>query len=153
MKALSALLILAVSLPAWSKDYKKTEDIINIILGEKEKAEEKQAGPPEEKKPGADKKKAGKEASKPSAEDPAQILVKNGIRLYNSGLYDGSLASFQEVVNNHPDSPLKDQARIWSENSDSPVQVRRGHKQFLGRPRRFGRIPRRDFSQRRIIRL
>jgi len=114
MKALSALLILAVSLPAWSKDYKKTEDIINIILGEKENTETQPAVQPEDKKPGADKKKAGKEASKPSAEDPAQVLVKNGIRLYNSGLYDGALASFQEVVNNHPDSPLKDQARIWS---------------------------------------
>ena len=112
MKKSIIILALAMALPAFARDYKTTEDIINIILSEKETLLVK---PPvqEEQKKKPDKKKTADEAGKPSAEDPAQVLLKNGIRLYNSALYDQSMSDFDNVIKNYSDSPLRDQARIW----------------------------------------
>jgi TolA-binding protein len=106
------VLSLLMALTAHARDYKKTEDILNIILSEKETSGQKTEAPQQQPGP-APKPTKGTEGSKPSAEDPAQVLLKNGIRLYSSGLHDQALASFDEVVQKHGDSPLRDQARIW----------------------------------------
>jgi TolA-binding protein len=43
-----------------------------------------------------------------------EILLKTGIQIYESGLYDHSLLRFNDIIKNFPTSKFLDSARMWA---------------------------------------
>ena len=110
-------MVLIIAVSAQAKDYKKTEDIINIILSEKYESIPSESGNENRAKAGSGTEKdrdTVKRTSQPSALDPAHILLKNGITFYTSGMPDNALQQFQELQKTFPQSPYIDQSRIWT---------------------------------------
>ncbi|MCP4130681.1 MAG: tetratricopeptide repeat protein [bacterium] len=113
------LLLLVVSLPLYSKDFNKTENIIDTILRESPKGSKGKKGvsgraaeqgkKPVEKK----KKKEKKEKASLSMSSPDEILLKTGISLYNSGMYSEALKRFEEINKSYSGSRYIDSARVW----------------------------------------
>ncbi len=114
---LVCILVISAVLPAASRNYKETEDIIKSILQQspdrdKTKIETGTTEPPdkiEEKKP---------EETMPVEEGTttptvAEVTLKNGIELYRSELFEHSRKAFDELINKYPSSPFVDTARIW----------------------------------------
>jgi TolA-binding protein len=104
-------------LPLYSKDFNKTEEIINTLLKSQEErekapmkvpavAEKSRKKPVKEEKDEADKKPAGMSS-------PDEILLKTGIQLYNSDLFDYAEDKFRELARDYPRSPYLDSSRIW----------------------------------------
>lgn len=102
-----------------AKDYKETEDIINIILSEKNPAVTIKNIPQETDAIAETsvKEKKAKNVSKPSASDPAYVFLKNGITYYNNSMFGNALAQFSELTKEFPQSQLVDQANVWKGKS------------------------------------
>lgn len=116
-----ALLAVAVTLyavlPGTARNYKETEDIIKSILQQSPGSEkktgtradaEKSSDTTEDDKTGGNKKTSI--STTPSA---AEVNLKNGIELYQSGLFTHSRRAFDELITKYPTSPFVDTARIW----------------------------------------
>lgn len=126
MKRLIIILILLITFPLYSKDYHKTEEIINIILNEesnsknkndKQSAEIKDVKPSgSEAKKDTDKKDDDKETkdknSAMSGKD--EVLLKTGIQLYENGLYEHSLIRFTDLIKNYPSSKFINSSRMFA---------------------------------------
>lgn len=114
------IIILCVEFPLFSRDYKKTEEMITSILTEEsdnrnrtEKSDEtKDVQPGMELEDSVDKKHDQKK--NPVMNDMDGVLLKNGIQLYNSGMMESSLAAFNDLLSNYPASIFSDNARIWA---------------------------------------
>ena len=124
------LIFLLIGNIAYSKDYHRTQEIINSILAEEsdesnkkpdqstEQSTEQTIDKPEEKtdKSNRDRPKNNQGAQKKndamSGKD--EVLLKTAIQFYESGLFDHSLARFEELIKNHPTSPFVNNARIWT---------------------------------------
>ncbi len=121
--------VTAVSVFGETRDYKKTEDVINRILDRTDAVQEKSQtegvqqkdlseqvngdsdDSAEESKPEQSAPKSARGRSGPSAAETA--LLKSGIEFYESGLFDNSLKAFDELLTNYPLSSYADSARIW----------------------------------------
>ena len=116
------IIFLLISNLAYSKDYHRTEEIINSILAEENDESYKKIDPPIDKqeenrgKNTKDKSQnnqgAAKKNSAMSGKD--EVLLKTGIQFYESGLFDHSLARFEDLIKNYPSSPFVNNARIWA---------------------------------------
>lgn len=117
IKTCCTLTAVLLVLPLYSKDFNKTEEIINTLLKTREETEHvpakspvitKKTGkrPVEEKEEKADEKPAGMSS-------PDEVLLKTGIQLYNSNLLDHAEEKFRELVREYPRSPYLDNSRIW----------------------------------------
>ncbi len=125
MKKLIIITLLLITVPSYSKDYHKTEEMINSILTEEnssnKKAEavetvkdEKTAGTESEKQNDA-KKTEEEDAKKNSAmTGKDEVLLKTGIQLYENGLLDHSIARFTDLIKNYPSSPFLNNARMFA---------------------------------------
>jgi TolA-binding protein len=111
------LTLIVLVLPLYSKDFNKTEEMINTLLKSQEErekapvkvpavAEKSRQEPVKEEKDEADKKPAGMSS-------PDEILLKTGIQLYNSDLFDYAEDKFRELARDYPRSPYLDSSRIW----------------------------------------
>lgn len=127
MKKLIIISLLLLAVPSYSKDYHKTEDMINSILTEENSSNNKKTVPAEtvqdEKTAGTenekqkDKNKADDEDSKnknSAMTGKDEVLLKTGIQLYESSLLDHSLARFTDLIKNYPSSPFLSNARMFA---------------------------------------
>ncbi|HOP30567.1 MAG TPA: tetratricopeptide repeat protein [Spirochaetota bacterium] len=132
MKKLFIFALLLLSTNLYTKDFHKTEEMINSILNEEsepaskgennqkdstpisgETTEINQNG--NESKPGNQSEEQTEEISKkPVMTGNDEILLKTGIQLYESGLYDNSLIRFNDIIKNFPNSKFIDSARMWA---------------------------------------
>ena len=115
-----ALILICIQFPLYSRDYKKTEDMIKTILTEE--SEDKNISGESQNtdiQPGSETQDQEKEnedenRKKQSMSGKDAILLKNGIDLYNSGMFDSSMASFNDLLTNYSGSSFADNARIWA---------------------------------------
>lgn len=121
MKKLITISLLLIIIPLYSKDYHKTEEMINSILTEETTSNTKKTEPaitdPNNKiaETEKDKDKTEDEAAKNSAmSGKDEVLLKTGIQLYESGLLDHSLVRFTELTKNYPSSKFIDSARMFA---------------------------------------
>ena len=117
-------LIIACSFSVQSKDFNKTEEMIDTILSEESGSAVKQDKEQTEQQAGDeaavttggetgtqdDAASAGKNTM--SGKD--ESIYKIAIQLYNTGYYDHSLAKFNEIISNHGDSKFLDNAHVWA---------------------------------------
>lgn len=129
------LLILLLSVTAtYAKDFHKTEDMIDTILKEEsESSSVKKENPPAGENISGENSSAEKEKAAGEEKDETQpadneeqpvkntamsgndeILLKTGIQLYESGMYDHALVRFNDIIKNFPTSKFIDSARMWS---------------------------------------
>jgi len=132
VKKIFILIFILIITYGYSKDFQKTEEIINSILKEEgetagskdnistenqsqiEKSTEKEQGVED-----TNNEKTGDAATEESAKKTAmsgndEILLKTGIQLYESGLYEHSLQRFNDILKNFPSSRFIDSAKMWS---------------------------------------
>ena len=121
MKKLITISLLLIIVPLYSKDYHKTEEMINSILTEETTANTKKNEPavtdPNNKiaETEKEKDKTEDEAAKNSAmSGKDEVLLKTGIQLYESGLLDHSLVRFTDLIKNYPTSKFIDSARMFA---------------------------------------
>ena len=125
MKKITFILLMILLSPLYSKDYQKTVEMIKSILKEESDTENyktKQIQNKEDEKKTGDAQKddnktkdddAGKnKKNEMSGND--EILLKTGIQLYESGLFDHSLVKFNDLIKNHPSSKFINNARMWA---------------------------------------
>lgn len=123
MKKLITILLIFSVLPLYSKDYQKTEEMINSILAEENSDADKKTDPennPTDKKSGettnTENKETGEEKKNQnnamSGKD--EVLLKTGIQLYESGLIDHSILRFNDLIKNYTSSPFVNNARMWA---------------------------------------
>jgi len=122
MKKLITIFLIFCILPVFSKDYQKTEEMINSILTEEKSTENKKTETiitvPDDKSAdknnGQDKKADEESKNKNSAmSGNDEVLLKTGIQLYESGLLDHSILRFNDLIKNFPSSPFMNNARMW----------------------------------------
>jgi TolA-binding protein len=121
MKKLITISLLLIIVPLYSKDYHKTEEMINSILTEETSADAKKT---ESAVTDPINKIAENEKEKDKTEDEAaknsamsgkdEVLLKTGIQLYESGLLDHSLVRFTDLIKNYPASKFIDSARMFA---------------------------------------
>jgi len=123
-RSLLTLLIIISSLSVQSKDFNKTEEMIDTILSEesgsavkqeKEQTEQQagdEAAVTVEDETGAKDDAASSGKNTMSGKD--ESIYKTAIQLYNTGYYDHSLAKFNEIISNHGDSKFLDNAHVWA---------------------------------------
>lgn len=121
MKKLITISLLLIIVPLYSKDYHKTEEMINSILTEETTANTKKTEPavtdPNNKiaETEKEKDKTEDESAKNSAmSGKDEVLLKTGIQLYESGLLDHSLVRFTDLIKNYPASKFIDSARMFA---------------------------------------
>jgi outer membrane protein assembly factor BamD (BamD/ComL family) len=123
MKKFITIFLLIFIVPLYSKDYHKTEEMINSILAEEKntgiKKAEQNLNVPDDKTSEKDKendKTAGEnDKNKNSAMlGKDEVLLKTGIQLYESGLLDHSLIRFKDLIKNYPSSPFLSNARMFA---------------------------------------
>ncbi len=130
MKKLIILFLLLLIIPLYSKDYHKTEDMINSILTEEKNPDNKKVTPEtikpsddktpdneKEKENGNEKDKTGDDESKnknSAMSGNDEVLLKTGIQLYESGLIDHSLARFTDLIKTYPSSKFINSARMFA---------------------------------------
>lgn len=132
MKKLLIIILLFFITDTYAKDFHKTEEMINSILKEdtntsvkeekslqenkaqSEKTTEKEQTGEEKKNEGAAENIAEETAKKTAISGNDEILLKTGIQLYESGLYDHSLLRFNDIIKNYPSSKFIDSARMWA---------------------------------------
>lgn len=132
MKKVFIIVLLLILTNGYSKDFHKTEEMINSILKEdSDSSEKKEKILPEEKSSTETtpvEKQSGEEIKneKPVENDTEEtakrtamsgndeILLKTGIQLYESGLYEHSLLRFNDIIKNFPTSKFIDSARMWA---------------------------------------
>jgi len=120
MKTITITFFILLVIPLYSKDYHKTEEIINSILTEEKNPDNKKQtitvpdGNIAEKD--IDNKKNDDETKNKnnamSGKD--EVLLKTGIQLYESGLLDHSLARFNDLIKNYPSSAFINNARMFA---------------------------------------
>ena len=119
------IIFLLISSVVYSKDYHKTQEIINSILAEESDESNKKIDTqidkpidkPEEnkttnKKPQNNQNTAQKNNAAMSGKD--EVLLKTGIQFYESGLFDHALSRFEDLIKNYPSSPFVNNARMWT---------------------------------------
>jgi len=127
MKKLIIISLLLLALPLYSKDYHKTEEMINSILSEENASNGRNTATSEtvhDEKTPANENEKQKEKSKADDDDSKnknsamtgkdEVLLKTGIQLYESGLLDHSLARFNDLIKNYPASPFLSNARMFA---------------------------------------
>jgi TolA-binding protein len=122
MKKLTALLLVFIVTSAYSKDYHKTEEMINSILaeetgtvGKKPEPETAVPGDRQDKMNNPDKAADEENKNKNNAmSGKDEVLLKTGIQLYESGLLDHSIVRFNDLIKNYPSSPFMNNARMWA---------------------------------------
>ncbi len=132
MKKIFTIILLLIITSGYSKDFHKTEEMINSILKEDgDSSEKKEILLPDEKsstETTPEKKQSNEEiknekpvendteetAKKTAMSGNDEILLKTGIQLYESGLYDHSLLRFNDIIKNFPTSRFIDSARMWA---------------------------------------
>jgi len=105
--------ILSLSYPAESRNYKETEDIIKSILQQSPSKEKKSSPSPSEKTSDDTASSDREDATKGSSVSVDEVMLKNGIDLFNSGLFEHSRKAFDDLISKSPSSPFVDTARIW----------------------------------------
>ncbi|MCL1865205.1 MAG: tetratricopeptide repeat protein [Spirochaetes bacterium] len=116
------IILLLISNAAYSKDYHRTEEIINSILAEESDESNKKIEQPKTKpeenagKNNKDKPKNNQDTAKKNSamSGKDEVLLKTGIQFYESGLFDHSLARFEDLIKNYPSSPFVNNARMWT---------------------------------------
>lgn len=118
------LLIIISSVSVQSKDFNKTEEMIDTILSEESGSAVKQEKEKTEQQAGDEA--AVKAEDETAAQDDAaasrknamsgkdESIYKTAIQLYETGYYDHSLAKFNEIISNHADSKFLDNAHVWA---------------------------------------
>ncbi len=125
MKNFTLILLILFTIPVFSKDYHKTEEMINSILKEESntnsKATEQTVISSDEKTSGKDKeniKNTGDEKNTKNQNTAMsgndEVLLKTGIQLFESGLLDHSLARFTDLIKNYPTSKFLNNARMFA---------------------------------------
>lgn len=135
MKKLILLILVLSVTTGYAKDFHKTEEMIeNIIREENEStparkesvtpkeniagedsSAEKTVTPEEEKKDVTGNADNEEQAAKnPAMSGNDEILLKTGIQLYESGMYDHALSRFNDLIKNFSSSKFIDSARIWA---------------------------------------
>ncbi len=105
--------ILSLSSPAESRNYKETEDIIKSILQQSPVKEKKSSTAPSDKSSDDTNAPDRDDGEKGSSVSADEVMLKNGIDLFNSGLFEHSRKAFDELISKSPSSPFVDAARIW----------------------------------------
>ena len=126
------LIFLLISAIAYSKDYHRTAEIINSILAEESDEGSKKSdqsidqiidktidkpedsAPKNKGKPKNDQGAPNKNNANNAMSGQDEVLLKTGIQFYESGLFDHSLARFEDMIKNYPASPFVDNARMWA---------------------------------------
>ncbi len=122
MKKLLAIIILFLFIsPSNSKDLKELEEIIDTIISEDATRGVKKARKNRIKK--TTKKTAQKIKGKPQKKEkkrktitppsPDEALLRSGIQLFDSFLYEKAKIKFDKLKNEYPGSPFRDSATIW----------------------------------------
>jgi len=120
MKKLILIFLVLLCSPGFSKDYHKTEEMINSILKEdnnsvikKNDSVKKSA---DEKNTVNDKKNEDDDTKKKNSamSGKDEVLLKTGIQLYESGLFDHSLVRFNDLIKNYPSSAFLSNARMYA---------------------------------------
>jgi len=132
VKKILIIIILFSAVISHAKDFHKTEEMINSILKEEGDSTVKKENGTTEKSTvsGETTEIEGQNQENkdiPSSEDGSdettkkqamsgndEILLKTGIQLYESGLYDHALLRFNEIIKSFPSSRFIDSARMWS---------------------------------------
>ena len=121
MKKLIIFFLIIFISPVYSKDYHKTEEMINSILAEENSANTKKPEPvialPDDKsaeKNNGQNKTADDENKNSAMTGKDEVLLKTGIQLYESGLLDHSILRFNDLIKNSPSSPFINNARMWA---------------------------------------
>ncbi len=123
MKKILSILIILAFIPCYSKDYHKTEEIINSILSEENRSAEKKddqkivvpEGKPAEKDTSKEKDAQDDSKNKNTAmSGKDEVLLKTGIQLYQNGLHDHSLTRFNDLIKNYPSSQFVNSARMYA---------------------------------------
>lgn len=105
--------LVAAASPLLSRDFTKTEEIINSILEVKQGAADNLKQPEKEKKVEDPPLVAGKDKSSPGIPSPDEVLLKTGIQFFNNGLFQRSINKFSELNKNYPSSPFIHTALVW----------------------------------------
>ncbi|MDR3238127.1 MAG: tetratricopeptide repeat protein [Spirochaetia bacterium] len=101
-----ALMIAVSAASAQTRDYKENEDILKQI--QEYNNTKKPSSPPSAE---ADEDKAKKKKTEVPAND--SVLLKTGINMFNSGNYENAAKNFRQIIDDYPQSPYADTARIW----------------------------------------
>ncbi len=103
--AAAALFITGTDLSAQTRDYRKTEKIINELMKLKDPpAKTKQEVKQAEQVPSA--------AAETQAPDRDAVLLKTGLDMYNSENYENAEKIFRKLLDSSPDGAYSDTARI-----------------------------------------
>ncbi len=134
---ITILLLLPLTL-LHARDYKKTEEIINSILdgsndGNVERPVKERDSRDLEK--GIDEKNDGEGTRGPEEVTKDQVLLRTGIDLYNSSLYDNARQAFQELLEAYPSSQFRDNAHVWL----GKIAMRQNR--YREARQNFGRVP------------
>ncbi len=132
MKRLFLIILLFSFIDSYAKDFHKTEEMINSILNESntesavKNGELKKNDTANEEVPSSEQKDINKtEPDKNEQNDEKEIkntalsgkdeiLLKTGIQLFESRMYDHSLSRFNDIIKNHPSSRFIDSARMYT---------------------------------------
>lgn len=124
MKQIITVITILLVIPLYSKDYHKTEEMIDSILTEENASNTKKTdsviNQPDTNKPETDAEKNkddGGEENKnknTAMSGKDEVLLKTGIQLYESGLLDHSLPRFTDLIKNYPSSPFINNARMFA---------------------------------------
>lgn len=120
----AALLIILCSAGVQSKDFNKTEEMIDTILSEESGSAVKQDKVQTDQQTG-DEAALTEETGTETKDDEAasrknsmsgkdESIYKTAIQLYETGYYDHSLAKFNEIITSHSDSKFLDNAHVWT---------------------------------------
>ncbi len=118
-RILVILALLAITPAVFSKDYKKTEDIINEIIRETPDDPRDQTYDPGNGTRGTESGSLeGEEQEEgtdgvPGMTSPDEVLLKTGIEFYESELYPQAAARFRELKEKYPGSVYRDSASLW----------------------------------------
>jgi TolA-binding protein len=118
-----------------ARDYKKTEDIINSILDGSDSGKIERPGRESDTDTRNGDIKEGDEERGPEKVTRDQVLLRTGIDLYNSSLYDNARETFQELLDTYPSSQFRDSAHVWL----GKIAMRQNRYQEARE--NFGRVP------------
>lgn len=134
-----------------SKAAEKPVDIIKRILRTEAKGQEKKA----DQNPGSENGKKRKQSSSLKKESvtkkksetvqapsPDEIILKTGIKLYNSSLHDAALKKINELRSRFPRSQFRDAAALWA--GRIKLELRKEDeaiKEFKAIPENSGEFP------------
>jgi len=112
-KKLIILIILSLTVNIYSKDFQKTEKIINSILNESPDQRSVISHKKDDKAIRVKEKKTPVKSSIQGISSPDHVLLKTGISFYNSRLYGNALKKFTELTEKFKQSPYADASKAW----------------------------------------